>query len=79
MAAPLIAAAANQKMFSGQLQCCSYQNHQDPIYVVNWHFSTRPDVKDAAMLFFKYSVNRYGLGLSSELLFIIVAQGATKL
>ena len=25
------------------LQCCSYQNHQDPFYVVNWHFSTRPD------------------------------------
>ena len=26
-----------------ELQCCSYQNHQDHIYVVNWHFSTCPD------------------------------------
>ena len=45
------------------IQCCSYQNHQDPLYVVNWHFSTMcpvlTDVKSAAMLFFKYSVNRY--------------------
>ena len=30
------------------------------------------------MLFFKYSVNRYGLGLSNELLFIIIAQGVAK-
>ena len=31
------------------------------------------------MLFFKYSANRYGLGLSNEPLFIIIAQGAAKL
>ena len=31
------------------------------------------------MLFFKSSVNRYGLGLSNELLFVIVTQGAAKL
>ena len=31
------------------------------------------------MLFFKYSVNGYGLGLSNELLFIIIAQGTAKL
>ena len=28
---------------------------------------------------FKISVNRYGIGLSNELLFVIIAQGATKL
>ena len=32
----------NGKYFS-MLQCCSYQNHQDHIYVVNWPFSTCPD------------------------------------
>ena len=36
-------------------------------------------VKSTAMLLFKYSVNRYGLGLSNELLFFIIAQGAEKL
>ena len=61
------------------IQCCWYQNHQGPIYVVNWHFLTHVDVKSAAILFFKYSVNSYGLGLSDELLFIIIAQGASKL
>ena len=25
------------------LQCCSIENHQDQIYVLSWHFSTRPD------------------------------------
>ena len=30
-------------------------------------------------LFFKYFPKRYGLGLSNELLFIIVGQGAAKL
>ena len=25
------------------LQCFLYQNHQDPFYVVNWHFSTLLD------------------------------------
>ena len=62
------------------LQCCLYQNHQDPIFVVNWHFSTCPDrCKSADMLFFNLSVNRYSLGLSNELLFIIIAQEAPKL
>ena len=36
-------------------------------------------VYSAAMLFFKLSVNRFGLGLSNKLLFIIIAQGAAKL
>ena len=36
-------------------------------------------LKSAAMLFFKSSANRYGLGLSNELLFIIIGQGAAKL
>ena len=53
------------------LQCSSYQNHQDHIYIVNWH--------SVAMLFLELSVNRYSLGLSNELLFIIIAQGAAKL
>ena len=33
-------------------------------------------LKSAAMLFFKISTNRYGKGLSNELIFIITAQGA---
>ena len=37
------------------------------------------DVESAAMLIFKLSVNEYGLGLSYELLFIILAQRAAKL
>ena len=36
-------------------------------------------LKSAVMLFFKSSVNRYGLGLSNELLFIILAKEAEKL
>ena len=35
--------------------------------------------KSAAMLFYKLSANRYGLGLSNELLFIIIDQGTAKL
>ena len=31
------------------------------------------------MLFFKYCTKRYGLELIKDLLFIIIAQGATKL
>ena len=31
------------------------------------------------MLFFKISVNRCGKGLSNELLFVIIGQGAAKL
>ena len=38
------------------------------------------DLKSANMLlFFKMSANRYGIGLSNELTFIIIAQGAAKL
>ena len=36
-------------------------------------------LKNAGMLFFKYCAKKYGLGLSNELLVIIIAQGATKL
>ena len=36
-------------------------------------------LKSAGMLIFKYCAKRYGLGLSNELLFIIIAQGAAKL
>ena len=36
-------------------------------------------VKSTTMLFFKISVNRYGIGLSNELLFVIIGQGAAKL
>ena len=25
------------------IQCCAIENDQDPAYVVNWHFSTRPE------------------------------------
>ena len=28
---------------TSKVQCCSYQNHQGHIYVVNRHFSTCPD------------------------------------
>ena len=27
----------------GTVQCCSIENHEDPIYVVNWHFLACPD------------------------------------
>ena len=36
-------------------------------------------LKSAAMLFYKLSTNRYCLGLSNELLFVIVTQEAAKL
>ena len=36
-------------------------------------------LKSAGILFFKYCAKRYGLGLSKELLFITIAQGASKL
>ena len=36
-------------------------------------------LKSAALLFFKLYAYRYELGLSNELLFIILAQGAAKL
>ena len=36
-------------------------------------------LESAAMLFLKLSANIYGLGLSNELLFIIIAQGAAKM
>ena len=36
-------------------------------------------LKSAALLFFKLRVNIYDFGLSNELLFIIIAQGAAKL
>ena len=39
----LQAMAFNEKVSLHSVQCCSYQNHQDPIHVVNWHFSTHPD------------------------------------
>ena len=35
--------------------------------------------KNAALLFFNGSANRYDLGLSNEPVFIIIGQGATKL
>ena len=37
------------------------------------------DVKSAVIVSFKLSANRYGLGFSNELLFIIIAQVAVKL
>ena len=36
-------------------------------------------LKSAAMLFLKLNINRYDLGLSNEILFFIMAQGAAKL
>ena len=36
------------------------------------------DNKSGTMLFFKLIINRYGLGLSNEPFFIIIAQGAAK-
>ena len=36
-------------------------------------------LKSATMLFFKISTNRYGIGLSNELLFITIGQRAAKL
>ena len=36
-------------------------------------------LKSAAMPFLKSSANRYGLGLSNEILFSIMRQGTTKL
>ena len=35
-------------------------------------------LKSATMLFFRLSAHRYGLGLSNELIFIIIAQEAVK-
>ena len=35
--------------------------------------------KNATKLFFKISVNRYDIGLSSELLFIVIGQEAAKM
>ena len=28
---------------TSKIQCFAIENHQDPIYVVKWYFSTRPD------------------------------------
>ena len=36
-------------------------------------------LKSATILYFKMSADRYDLGLSNELLFIIIGQGAAKL
>ena len=36
------------------------------------------NLKIANMLCFKIDANRYGIGLSNEILFIIIAQGAVK-
>ena len=56
------------------------ENHEDPVYVVNWHFSRRPDrCEKWYYAVFKLSANRYGFGLSNEPLFIIIAQGIAKL
>ena len=44
-----------------------------------WNDNVFKSLKRAAMLFFNLRVNRYGLRLSNELLFIIIAQGAAKL
>ena len=30
-------------MVINQVQWCAIENHQDPFYVVNWHFSRHPD------------------------------------
>ena len=35
--------------------------------------------QNAALMFFQLNKNRYGIGLSNEQLFIIIAQGAAKL
>ena len=37
------------------------------------------NLKSATILYFKISANRYDLGLSNELLFIIIGQEAAKL
>ena len=56
------------------------ENHQDPFYLVNYHLSNvLTDVKNGILLVFELCTNRYGLGLSNESLFIIIAQGAAKL
>ena len=44
-----------------------------------WCHNLRYKNQSTAMLLFKVSVNRYELGLSNELLFIIIAQEAAKL
>ena len=36
------------------------------------------ELKSATMLLLKISVSRYGIGLSNEPLFVIIAQGAAK-
>ena len=72
-------APPGMKGFS-KLQWCAIENHQDTVYVVNWHIQdVLTDVKSVVMLFFKLCANRYGFGLSNEPLFIIIAQGAAKL
>ena len=62
------------------LQWFSFENQQSPVYVVNWHFSRCPDrCWKWFYPVFKLGANRYGLGLSNEPLFIIIAQGVAKL
>ena len=62
------------------LQCWAVENHQDTIYAENGTFQDfLKDVKSGTMLFFKFNANRYGLRLSNESRFIIIAQWAAKL
>ena len=57
------------------------------IYAKGWpginlgasHESCTHPIEYGTILFFKLSANRYDLGLLNEPLFIIIAQGATKL
>ena len=62
------------------IQWCVTENYEDPVYVVNSHFSTCPNrCQKCYYAVFKLCIYRYGLGLSNELLFIIIAQEAAKL
>ena len=48
-------------------------------FLANYYINRVTLSKDYYYAVFKISVNRYGIGLSNELLFIIIAQVAAKL
>ena len=66
---------------SDKIQWCSIQNLRQYISTIwiGYVWAMITYLKSATMLFSKVGPNRYGIGLSNELLFIIIAQGAAKL
>ena len=46
---------------------------------ISTYYINRLNLDSTVILFFKLSAKRYGLGLSNELLFIVLAEEAVKL